>query len=210
MKKLLSLIIALLFLFPASLSFVNADDDCVGEPKCTMQAQQKNIDDTKIEWEKKSGNWWYNNPKKEAIEKVLEAGEDAFNRFANLSASAHITDENIPDAEWDDAYFEAKKAIAYVKQVYVNPIKPAGVPEGDLLQNFIPQLIRQLFRFAYLAIFISFLVSGTFLITVLDEEERLTKAKQMIYYSMMGFAFITLAFAIVKAVTDIDFFMTGF
>ena len=74
------------------------------------------------------------------------------------------------------------------------------------MRDFIPWIIRTLFRFAFFAIFISFLVSGVMFITAFSTEERVTKAKNILYYSLIGFAFVSLAFAIVKAVTNIDFF----
>lgn len=118
---------------------------------------------------------------------------------------------------FNDAEKKAVKAINDVNSYLLAPVRPGqttdkdgkkqgGVPKGDLIEDFIPGVIRILFRFASLAILISFVVSGVMLVMVFGNEERATKAKHMLYYSLIGFAFVTLAFAIVKAVTDIDFF----
>ena len=44
------------------------------------------------------------------------------------------------------------------------------------------------------------------LITSFDNEERHTQAKKILTYSLIGFVFVALAFALVKAITNIDFF----
>lgn len=100
----------------------------------------------------------------------------------------------------------AKAAVAKINVAFVAPRRPGEVPKGDLLEDFIPQLVRLLFRFASLAVFVSFVVSGLMFVMAFSNEERVTKAKQMLYWSLVGFAFVVLAFAVVKAITDIDFF----
>lgn len=117
---------------------------------------------------------------------------------------------------FNNAEKAAVKAINGVNQFLLAPSRPGvtkkdgkdvgGVPTGDLIEDFIPGVIRILFRFASLAVLISFVVSGVMFVMVFGEEERITKAKHMLYYSLIGFAFVSLAFAIVKAITDIDFF----
>lgn len=109
-------------------------------------------------------------------------------------------------AAFNDAEKKAVKAISEVNQYLLAPARPGSVPKGDLMNDFIPGIIRILFRFASLAVLVSFVVSGVMFVIVFDSEDRVTKAKHMLYYSLIGFAFVTLAFAIVKAVTDIDFF----
>ena len=55
-------------------------------------------------------------------------------------------------------------------------------------------------------ILIALTVSGVMFVTAQENDERLTKARGMLYYTLIGFAFIAFSFAIVKALTDIDFF----
>jgi hypothetical protein len=111
-----------------------------------------------------------------------------------------------PSDKFLEAEKEALSALSKVNKILIAPSRPGTVPEGDILEDFFPQLIRQLFRFAWLAVLISFVVSGIMLIISLDNEERISRAKRMIYFTLLGFAFVSLAFAIVKAITDIDFF----
>ena len=99
-----------------------------------------------------------------------------------------------------------ERAEGNINRILLAPTQPGAVPTGDIVSDFIPQIIRQLFRFAWVAIFISFTASGIMFIVAHGNDERLTKAKSMLYFTMIGFAFVALAFAIVKAVTDIDFF----
>lgn len=112
----------------------------------------------------------------------------------------------MPDSEFDLAQKAFESIIGKINRILIAPPRPGTVPRGDLVSDFLPQIIRQLFRFAWIAILIAFIVSGVMLITALDDDEKITKAKRMIYYSLIGFAFIALAFALVKAVTNIDFF----
>ncbi len=63
-----------------------------------------------------------------------------------------------------------------------------------------------LFRLTTLAILVSFVVSGVMLVIAYDNEENVTKAKTMLYFSLVGFAFVALAFAIVTAITKVNYF----
>lgn len=112
----------------------------------------------------------------------------------------------VDSSEYKQIKQNAKAAVAKINVAFVAPRRPAEVPKGDILEDFIPQAIRLLFRFASLAVFVSFVVSGLMLVMAFSNEERVTKAKQMLYWSLVGFAFVVLAFAVVKAITDIDFF----
>jgi hypothetical protein len=138
----------------------------------------------------------HNDPKKDEAEELLDDAKDIIDEI----------DTDASDADFLDQEKEAREALNKVNLYLIQPFRPGAVPEGDIVEDFIPQFIRLLFRFASLAILISFVVSGIMFVVAFDNEERVTKAKQMLYYSLIGFAFVTLAFAIVKAVTDIDFF----
>ena len=104
---------------------------------------------------------------------------------------------------------EVQKAIQAVRLAIVNPQLTKGtaeVPEGKILEDFVPQLIRIGFRVASVVILLAFIVAGVMMILSGESEDQLVKAKNIFYYSIIGFLIIVLAFAIVKAVTDIDFF----
>lgn len=112
----------------------------------------------------------------------------------------------LPSDDFTLAQESVENALRDINRILISPTRPGAVPEGDIVSDFIPQIIRQLFRFAWLAVLVAFTVSGVMLIIAHGNDEKITKAKQMIYFSFVGFAFIALAFALVKAVTDIDFF----
>lgn len=111
-----------------------------------------------------------------------------------------------PSKDFLDAEKAALDDLSKVNKILIAPSRPGSVPQGDILEDLAPQLIRQLFRFAWLAVLISFVVSGVMFIISFDNEEHISRAKRMIYFTLLGFAFVSLAFAIVKAITDIDFF----
>lgn len=115
-----------------------------------------------------------------------------------------------PRVEPGDDFQLAQKAyedsVSALNRVLIAPAPPGAVPQGDIVSDFIPQIIRQLFRFAWLAVLIALTVSGVLMIIAHGNDEKLTKARGILYYSLIGFAFVALAFAIVKGVTDIDFF----
>ena len=100
----------------------------------------------------------------------------------------------------------AQDALADFNLKLIAPPDIESLPKGDLMTDFIPNFIRQLFRFTFLMIFISFVVSGVFFVTANDDEDKLSKAKRILYFSLIGFLFVTFAFAIIKAVTNINFF----
>jgi hypothetical protein len=135
--------------------------------------------------------------------------------FTGLNRDSHVIVETqiggvpprvVPDPDFLSAEKEASDALNAVNRILIAPNRPGNVPEGDVLEDFAPQIVRQLFRFAWLAVFISMVVSGVMFIISFDNEERLSRAKRMIYFTLLGFAFVSLAFAIVKGITDIDFF----
>lgn len=156
-----------------------------------------------------------NDARREEAKSELENAEDAVKAFTLLEAQNHLEVQEalagvlpqlLTTTTFEQAQREATDAMAEVNRVLINPSRPGNVPEGDLFSDFIPQLIRQLFRFAWLGVLVAFTVSGVFLIMAKENDDRISKAKTMIYYSLIGFVVIALAFAIVKGVTDIDFF----
>jgi hypothetical protein len=110
------------------------------------------------------------------------------------------------DETFDNYEKAAINAMNQVNLIFIGPAKPGSVPSGDLLTDFVPQLIRLMFRFAYVAILISFLAAAVMLIIVYDNDEMVTKAKTIMTWTVVAFGIITLAFAIVKAITNINFF----
>lgn len=172
----------------------------------TMEAQQIEMKETLLDLTRRVNGLHFSDPKKEDAVIALDKVKLRVDSFGDLDASGHVTTSNQPDDLFMSSYDSAVDAINDVNRIFVTPTRPGNVPAGDIVEDFIPQIIRLLFQFAWLAILISLVVSGIMMIVSLDNEERVTKARQMLYFSLMGFAVVTLAFAIVKAVTDIDFF----
>lgn len=180
-----------------------------------MEAAQLDLKNAYEALEERVDGLIKNDVRKESANNKLNTAENRVDDFTTLQAQDNMIVQPalagalprvLPSAAFEIAQEEAEKALADVNKILIAPNRPGAVPEGDLFEDFLPQLIRQLFRFAWLAIFVSFIISGVFFVTVRDNEEQVSKAKGMIYYTIIGFAFIIFAFAIVKAVTDIDFF----
>ncbi|MFH1012396.1 MAG: pilin [Candidatus Peregrinibacteria bacterium] len=151
-------------------------------------------------------------PKKEEARRLLDAARGVVDTFEDLDADDHVRGTGTPSDPFyasplfEEIESEAMQAINAVNLHLISPDRPGAVPEGDLIHDFIPQFIRQLFRFTSVAILIAIVVSAVMMIIAFDNEEFYTKGKHMLIYSLIGFAFVVLAFALVKAVTDIDFF----
>ncbi len=181
----------------------------------TMKASQEALDTKYQQLEKGVNSMNSKDSRKGDAEKLLKKAEDAKSAFKSLDPADHVTVETttggtapqiMPDEAFIQAETDAADAINAANRAMIAPEKPENVPQGDIMGDFIPQLIRQLFRFAWLAVLVSMIVSGVYFIISFDNDERLGKAKRMIYYTLLGFAFVAMAFAMVKAITDIDFF----
>ncbi len=156
-----------------------------------------------------------NSSRRDPAVDAFEGAEGVVEDFTGLDSQNYIRVESsiagslpyvAPDNVFTDAKRKANQELMKVRQIMLAPDRPGNVPSGDIVSDFIPQIIRQLFRFAWLLVLVSLTVSGVYFVMAQHDDDRLTKAKTMIYYSLIGFAFIALAFAIVKGVTDIDFF----
>ncbi|MBU0705856.1 hypothetical protein KJ662_03480 [Patescibacteria group bacterium] len=146
---------------------------------------------------------------------AMEIAKDKADFFTGLEADESIRVQEgvagtlpyvVANNTFIDAHDSANEAIGKVRRIMISPERPGVVPEGDIVTDFLPQIIRQLFRFAWVGVFVALTVSGVMFIISQGDDERLTKAKSMLYFSLIGFAIVALAFAIVKGVTDIDFF----
>lgn len=155
-----------------------------------------------------------NDPRKDDAEDELKTAKKQHDTFLAIDPTKkdstgeleYVTDDYKVASTFNDAEKDAISALNDVNKKLLAPSKPGNVPEGDILEDFAPGIIRILLRFASLAVLVAFVVSGLMFVMAFGVEERLTKAKHMLYYTLIGFAVVTLAFAIVKAVTDIDFF----
>ncbi|MBU1683649.1 pilin [Patescibacteria group bacterium] len=180
-----------------------------------MEGSQAEIDDTYDALEERVNAINFNDPKKQDALNELNTAYSKVQDFKGYDPDSHLDvvsyiGGTLPQVVADDTFSGAEEkaleAMYAVNRVLIAPTRPGDVPEGDILEAFVPQVVRLLFQFASIAILIAFITSGIYLVISFDNEERVTKAKNMIYYSLIGFAFVLFAFAIVKAVTDIDFF----
>ncbi len=153
--------------------------------------------------------------RKKQADARLKTAKDKTYDFTEFDADKSIQVHNPgsgspPYVTADEGFAKAQKdaseAVSRVRRTLIAPDQPGNVPTGDIVTDFIPQIIRQLFRFTSVVILIAFTVSGVMFIIAHGNEEMLTKAKAMLYFTLIGFAFVSLAFAIVKGVTSIDFF----
>ncbi|MBU0728094.1 pilin [Patescibacteria group bacterium] len=196
-------IIALSFSILTGVIYADQRDDLIDY----MEASQAEIDDTMDQLEARVTSININDPRKDDAVDKLDLAKSAVNDFKGLDASNHVDQDPLgPDESWVQAEKDALEAMATVNRVLIAPTRPGNVPQGDILEDFAPQLVKLLFGFTTVVILIAFITSGVYMIISFDNEEKVTKAKHMIYYSLIGFAFVVFAFAIVQAVTDIDFF----
>lgn len=206
-KKYISLFLILSFSI-FSFSFVFADEEVSEDQQYYDQMEDSikaisssyDVIETRIE-KTKDGDT------RDKLDAFKKENNDPIIAFKDIN----IKDSSFyEDLEIKSLFFKyekaAQKALSDINFNFISPTEIENVPKGDIVQDFIPQLIRQLFRFTSVAILISFIVSGVMLVTASDDEEKLSKAKRILYYSLIGFAFVTFAFAIVKAITNINFF----
>lgn len=188
----------------------------VGSVVSSMQASQTDIsfqfDTLKDRIDKLLKSDKRRDTAKDAIEAVEEGSKKT---FVEMKADTELfVQESIggtpPSVSASDAFNlaqeQVEKDLNQINRILIGPTQPGAVPAGDLVSDFIPQIIRQLFRFAWLAVLVSLTASGVMLVMAHDDDAKLTKAKSMLYFTLIGTAFVSLAFALVKAVTDIDFF----
>lgn len=154
-----------------------------------------------------------NDERRQQAFELIKVAEEEVEAFQGVSTQPQITPGigNSPplvefNTEFASQYKKVEDAFLSVNQILLGPARPGEVPEGDVVEDFIPNLVRQFFRFAWVAVFISFVVSGVMFVMGMGNDERIDKAKKMLYFSLIGFAFIALSFALVQAITDIDFF----
>jgi len=146
--------------------------------------------------------------RRDSAKSMLGQAETAVNIFINMPVVDERLDLNPYRSNETFNTYEKNAiiSISNVNKILLAPPKPGAVPEGRITEDFIPYIIRLFFRFAYLAVFVSFVISGVMFVTAYSAEERVTSAKKILYYSIIGAALVTLAFAIVKAITNINFF----
>src|SRR5690606_30039328 len=139
-----------------------------------------------------------NDARRQQAWEAIEGAEKEVNQLLNISgievtaSIGNAPPTAQPSGEFLLQHEKVQKEFVEVNRILLAPAKPGEVPEGDLVNDFVPQLVRQLFRFAWLAVFISFVVSGVMFVMAFGNDERLDKAKKILYFSILGFVFIAL------------------
>ncbi len=208
--KKIGILLFLLSIFTAPNAFADDRGDLKDYMESLQNEVQAKYDTLVLRIEKMDSD----DPKKDGVSSYTKAAKNAVKAFTSLDAGSNITADLQPSSAFTTKEKEAHTKLNEASAYLIKPVQPGAtgiakegtVPTGDIMEDFIPQFIRLLFRFASLAVFVTFVISGVMLITAFGNDERLTKSKTMLYYTLIGFAFVSLAFAIVKAVTDIDFF----
>jgi len=181
----------------------------------SMEGSQSDISDALNTLDDRVKALKSDDPKKDGASDQLSTAKKSVNKFTGYEAKNNLhvigggpgsLPQILPSNSFQEAEKKAQTDMNKVNKALLAPTKPGNVPEGDILEDFLPQLIRQLFRFAWVAVLVALVISGVMFVMAFDNDERITKAKHMIYYTLIGFAAVTLAFAIVKAISDIDFF----
>ncbi len=81
----------------------------------------------------------------------------------------------------------------------------AMVSTGDLEEQVLPAAIKMFLGMVATISFVMFIYAGVNLIISQGNEEEMTKFKNMLLWSVIGLAVITMSYAIVKGVMAINF-----
>ncbi len=89
-------------------------------------------------------------------------------------------------------------SVSYVKKL------PAGTP-----QVIIAEVIKLILSICGVLALVSFTIAGVMFLTAAGAEEKITKAKHMILWSIGALAIIAVSYAIVTGVSQLQFFTSG-
>lgn len=79
-----------------------------------------------------------------------------------------------------------------------------SLPGGDFLGEIVPAVITNVMYVTAFLIFIAFMYGGVLLVTGRGNEESVTKAKNIIIYSAVALALISLGYAIVYGIANLN------
>lgn len=74
------------------------------------------------------------------------------------------------------------------------------LPSGDLKTDFVPRAIQVLLGLTGTIAFITFTVAGVMLVTAHENEEQVTKAKQLVVYAVVGLIVVAVSYAVIYGV----------
>jgi hypothetical protein len=79
-----------------------------------------------------------------------------------------------------------------------------ALPGGDFLGEIVPAIITNVMYMVGFLIFIAFVYGGTLLVINRGNEETVTKAKQILIYSSVALALVSLGYAIVSGIANLN------
>ncbi len=77
--------------------------------------------------------------------------------------------------------------------------------KGDLRSELIPELIQTILKFMGTIAFLLFIYAGSILVLRDGDDEKVTKAKNILIYSLVGAVVSLLAYLVIEAVIQFDF-----
>ncbi len=208
-KRLLVLAVALLAVLAPLLAHADLESDLKAQ-KESMQKRQAEVESAFDVLDVRVNEMDQNTPRFKAMQIRRDTAREAVEAFTDVSVEDFEKKTPTQRGNIEERFREreaaAVEALNEANWFLVAPIRPSNAPEGDLLESFLPHLIRQFFIFSSTLVLVILLIVSVMMITSYDNEERVQQAKKALYYVLVGFAFIVLAYAIVTAVTTIDFF----
>jgi len=79
-----------------------------------------------------------------------------------------------------------------------------SLPSGDFISEIVPAIITNFFYMIGFLVFIAFMYGGILLITGRGNEESITKAKNIIIYSAVALAFVSLGYAVIFGIATLN------
>lgn len=92
-----------------------------------------------------------------------------------------------------------------VRMPVLGPESSVALPTKDLKDEILPQAVNFFLGMVATISFCMFVYAGVNLVISQGNEEEMTKFKNMLLWSVIGLVFITMSFAIVKGVLQLQF-----
>lgn len=138
--------------------------------------------------------------------------------YGIVSVVVSIALPNEDDGNKDTAFFSIPSAYAVDVEDDVNILLPSqqdiienqdpdgrvSLPGGDFLGEIVPAIITNVLYVTAFLIFIAFMYGGVLLVIGRGNEEAVTKAKNIIIYSAVALALLSLGYAIVYGIANLN------
>lgn len=120
-----------------------------------------------------------------------------FLNFANVQTT-HAAEENFDSANIDNILpkYEGIPKLSNAR----------NLPHGDINTHFIPRFIDILIKISYTIAVMVVLYAGILYVVAGDEDGKITNAKNILIYGVIGFIIITVSYAVIQGVVRLQFF----